>query len=174
MINIITAIGNPRLNIELNKYNEFYTIGSDIQYKEGILETLESSKDVDFVVINSLLEGQIKIEDLIDEIKNINNKIKIIIIFEQRNKELENKLIKKGVYDFFYNDTELNHIINVLKNNNIEIINRELRKEIDELKTLINEKNNKNYNKKIKEKLINNKINFRKYNNNEKDRKSVV
>ena len=149
MINIITAIGNPRLNIELNKYNEFYTVCSDIQYKEGILEILENNINVDIVVFNSLLAGQISIENLIDEINIINNKIKIIVIIEQKNKEIEDKLISKGVYDFFYNDTELSHIINILKNNNIEIINRELRKEIDNLKLLINEKNNKTLKNKI-------------------------
>ena len=41
MIKIVTALGNPCLNTELNKYDDFEIIGKDIQYKDGIIEILE-------------------------------------------------------------------------------------------------------------------------------------
>ena len=47
MIKIITALGNPSLNNELKKYEEFNVIGNDIMYFDGVLEFLELNREID-------------------------------------------------------------------------------------------------------------------------------
>lgn len=84
---IITAIGNQ--NIKFDNYKEkINQVCGDIQYKEGILEYLEKNNNVDYVIINEKIPGEIKTENLINKIKNINNKIKIILI-SKNNKNYE-------------------------------------------------------------------------------------
>ena len=85
MKKIITAINNPKLNEELKKENYFEIIGKDIQYKEAILETLEHKKDIDLIIISEEIPGEIKLEEIIQKIKRINHKIKIIFILEKEN-----------------------------------------------------------------------------------------
>ena len=155
MIRIITALGNPNLNYNLRKHKEFDVIGNDIQYSEGIIELLEIDNEVDFIIISELLEGQMNLEKLLDTIIEINKNIKIILILNEENKEYENLINKKYIYDFFYDSTNINEIINILKTKNIEIINKELRAEIDNLKKIILQKNNK----KIRRALEKNKEN---------------
>ena len=62
---IITAIGNPILNNELKKLEEFAVIGNDIQYQDGILELLEIDNKINFIIISELIPGEYKIEELI-------------------------------------------------------------------------------------------------------------
>ena len=52
---------------------------TDIQYKEGILEYLEFNSKIDYIIINEDLDGNINTEELINEIKKTENKIKIIL-----------------------------------------------------------------------------------------------
>ena len=75
MKKIITAIGEPKINEDLKKYETLSIVTSDIQYKEGILEVLEKEKDVDCLIFNEQIEGQIKFEDLINTIKMLNRNI---------------------------------------------------------------------------------------------------
>lgn len=72
MIKIVTALGNPCLNTELNKYDDFEIIGKDIQYKDGIISFEE--------VINSIIK--------------LNRKIKIIAVLKEKNIEIEEYLLK--------------------------------------------------------------------------------
>ena len=57
---IITAINNPKLNDELKNEKNIEIICKDIFYKEGILEILENEINIDYIIINSQLEGEIK------------------------------------------------------------------------------------------------------------------
>jgi len=165
---IITAIGNPILNNELKELEEFAVIGNDIQYQDGILELLEIDNKINFIIISELIPGEYKIEELIGKINNINNEIKIIIILENKNKIIENKMLEKNIYKIFYNNQiEIKDIINLInENDKMEKYNYEIRKEINELKEIIknNQKNNiiENRNNIIKNKKIlfknNNKI----------------
>lgn len=165
---IITAIGNPILNNELKELEEFAVIGNDIQYQDGILELLEIDNKINFIIISELIPGEYKIEELIGKINNINNEIKIIIILENKNKIIENKMLEKNIYKIFYNNQiEIKDIINLInENDKMEKYNNEIRKEINELKEIIknNQKNNiiENRNNIIKNKKIlfknNNKI----------------
>lgn len=148
MIKIVTALGNPGLNFDLKKYNEFEIIGKDIQYSEGIIELLELHNEIDYIIVSELLEGEIALISLIEQIHKINKKIKIIIILNEKNIELEDQLIQKGVQDIFYNKSDIIEIVNLLKTKNMEYLNKELRNEIEKLKEIILEKNNEKINNK--------------------------
>ena len=148
---VITAIGNPELNNKLQKVEEIEVIGKDIQYQDGILELLESNKNIDILIISEIISGNSGILELINNIKNINNKIKILIILEKENEQLKNNLIDIGIVNILYNNkTEINEIINLIKNENINN-EEEIKNEIKLLKQIILENNIKsNLNQKEK------------------------
>ncbi len=85
---IITAIGNTDINEKLN-CQEIKVLCGDIIYKEGVIEYLEENSDVDFIVLNDELTGSITTEELIENVKNINNKIRIIIITNRHDDKLK-------------------------------------------------------------------------------------
>lgn len=115
---IITAINNPKLNDELKNEKNIEIICKDIFYKEGILEILENEINIDYIIINSQLEGEIKLNKLIEKIIEKNEKIKIIILIKKENKnnfyKLKNtkdnniEIIKdkknKNIIRIFYNE----------------------------------------------------------------------
>ncbi len=138
---IITAIGNPELNKEL-RIKDINVLCGDILYKEGIIEFLEKNNDIDFIIINENLSGNISIENLVQQIKEINKNIKIILITKNLNSEIkvfrkienaESKKIidiiinKKSYYDmktipinnFFNEETKDGKIISILGPNGI-------------------------------------------------------
>ena len=61
-MNVIIAINNEKIFKEIKKQNKINIISNDIQYKEGIIEILEKNKNVQYIIINENLFGQIKIE----------------------------------------------------------------------------------------------------------------
>ena len=162
MKKIITAINNPKLNEELKKENKFEIICKDIQYKEAILEIIEKIKDVDIIIINEQIPGQINLEDLILKIKEINSKIKLIIILEKENLEIEKMLIKNKIKDIYYNNKiNLKELIEIINKKEIN-----LEEEIFQLKKIIENKDiNKNKMQNIyfnfKTKIKNNLNNFK-------------
>lgn len=102
MIKILTAMNNSDLYNELKKEKNVLLIGRNIQYKEGILEKLEKIKEINYIILDSKLLGEIKLNDLIEEILNKNNKIKIIITIEKTDKnkiKINNKKIIKIFYE---------------------------------------------------------------------------
>ena len=174
MKKIITAIGNPILNEYLKKEEDIIVIGNDIQYQDGIFELLEKDNNINLIIISEIIIGENTIEKLIEKIKIINKNIKIIIILENKNEELENKLIAKGIIKIFYhNNIEINKFIKFIKENK-ENENEELKQEINDLKNLILE--NKKFDEENKSKKINNKIKsnlFEKLNNKYLNKKIV-
>ena len=174
MKKIITAIGNPILNEYLKKEEDIIVIGNDIQYQDGIFELLEKDNNINLIIISEIIIGENTIEKLIEKIKIINKNIKIIIILENKNEELENKLIAKGIIKIFYhNNIEINKFIKFIKENK-ENENEELKQEINDLKNLILE--NKKIDEENKSKKINNKIKnnlFEKLNNKYLNKKIV-
>ena len=112
MKKIITAIGNENINNELKKQINLQVLLNDIQYKEGIVEVLEDYEDIDFIIINSELPGEMSLKQLIQNILEINKRIKIIIFSENKNEELEKYLYNKGVYKVLYdNEIEISDLI---------------------------------------------------------------
>lgn len=79
---VLTALGNIEQYQELKNSN-INIITNDIQYKEGILEYLNESIDINYLILNEILPGQISIKELIEKIKEKNKRIKIILISQQ-------------------------------------------------------------------------------------------
>ncbi len=138
---VITAIGNPILNKELRS-QDINILCGDILYKEGILEFLEENNDIDFIIVNENIPGNIRIEELTDKIRQKNNKIKVILItknhddkvrvfrkIEKIDKEkIENIILNKNsvynmktipINDFFDDDTKDGKVISILGPNGI-------------------------------------------------------
>lgn len=114
-MNIITAIDEEIILKKIKKIDNVNIIFNDIKYKEGIIEYLEKNNNIDYIFINENLSGQIKIELLIKKIKNINNKINIIIILNKKNIIKEEYLLKNKI-KYIYKEK-------ILKNNYNEIFN---------------------------------------------------
>lgn len=134
---IITAIGDPQKSKLLNERNIKIKI-PDIQYKEGILEYLEKDKNIDYIIIDENLPGNILKQELIQNIYKINNKIKLILI-------TNNKIDENNKTEFLSNsidkNNKTNYILNSIKTNNLsKKINEN--NEINYLSNCIN-KNNK-------------------------------
>ena len=70
---ILTALQDPKTNEILKEKTKHNIIETDIQYQEGILETLEKNNKIDLIIISQLLPGNIGFKDLINKIKIINN-----------------------------------------------------------------------------------------------------
>ena len=184
MIKILTAMNNPNIYEKLKK-EEIQLINGDIQYREGILEILEKDINIDLILINEKIPGEIDFIDLLNRIKIINNKIKIIVILEINNYELENKLKQIPVFKIYLNNNiTINELIKIIKEKELNP-QEELKKEIDELKMLIKESNEKNrylnemHSLTIKRKIINNlmkkiKIKFNKENKLDLNKKIIA
>ncbi len=137
MKKIMTAINNPKLNEELKKEKKFEIVGKDIQYKEAILEILEKNSNIDLIILSEKIPGEIKLEKLIEKIKLMNEKIKIIFILEKENNDLAKILIKNNITDIYYNNKiNLNELIKIINKKEIN-----MEEEIIKLKKIIKEKN---------------------------------
>lgn len=155
MKKIITAINDPNLNKQLNNEKNLKVICKDIQYKEAILEILSIKKDVDIIIINNNLPGEISTKDLIDKIKEINENIKIIYILEKENKNVEDLLKLKNINNIYYNsEITIKKLIEIINKEDSE---NELKREIKELKKIVFNNKKINYLNKNEEKLFINK-----------------
>ena len=156
MKKIITALADPKLSLKIKEECNVEIITPDIQYQDGVLEILEKNNNAEILILNSLLEGNLNIFDFINKIKEKNNLIKIIIILEEQDIELENFLNAKRIVDIFYNNK--NTINELIKNINEKFLSEnknEINEEIKILKQLLLEKNKKN---KLKNKIKNSKL----------------
>ena len=162
MKKIITALGNPNLSEKIKKYKNIEILTKDIQYQEGIFEVLEKEKNIDFLILSENLLGKNKIENLIKKIKEKNNKLKIILVMENKNENIENILYFNGVNKIFYNNEKIINIIKYIENKNEEK-NTKIKNELENLKKLLIKNNiyledEKEIKEKDKEKIINKKI----------------
>lgn len=152
---ILTALQDPKTNEILKEKTKHNIIETDIQYQEGILETLEKNNKIDLIIISQLLPGNIGFKDLINKIKIINNNIEIIAILENKNNELKDFLKQKNINSIFYNnEITIDELINVIEEKDKNKKEMEINKEIKLLKEIILE-NNKKIEQDKKEKKIN-------------------
>lgn len=117
-MDIITAINNSKIIGELKYNKKINIISNDIQYKEGILELLEKNKNINYIIFNENLNGQIKIEELINKIKKTNNKIKIIIILDKKDLIKEEYLIKNKIKFVLKENISAKKILEIIFNKN--------------------------------------------------------
>ena len=122
---IITAIGSPEINEELNKDNFYEIIGVDIQYQDGVFEILEENKNINYLILNLNIIGELDKFNFIEKIIEKNNKLKLIIILEKENEKIINYLNSKNIKNILLkNKNNLNEINNIIKNKNeINLIN---------------------------------------------------
>ena len=152
---ILTALQDPKTNEILKEKTKHNIIETDIQYQEGILETLEKNNKIDLIIISQLLPGNIGFKDLINKIKIINNNIEIIAILENKNNELKDFLKQKNINSIFYNnEITIDELINVIEEKDKNKKEMEINKEIKLLKEIILD-NNKKIEQNKKEKKIN-------------------
>ena len=84
MKKIITALASPEVNIELKKYKNIEIIGNDIQYQEGVIETLEKNSQIDYIILSAILEGKYEIYTFVKKNKNDKSKNKNNINIRKR------------------------------------------------------------------------------------------
>ena len=95
MKNIILATSNFEINKKLRKNKEINIVFKDILYKEAILEVLEKKKELDFIILDSELPGELKNEELILKINKFNKNIKIIYLINENERVKEKYIYKK-------------------------------------------------------------------------------
>ena len=141
MKRILTAINNPNLNEKLSQEKSIEIIGKDIQYREAIIDILEKEKNIDIIIINNEIPGEINNEELINKIREINSNIKIIFILEKENKKIENILRQNNIDDIYYNsEISIQILIQIIKKNYINS-EEEIKKELEELRKIVIENN---------------------------------
>ena len=145
MTKIITAMNNSKVNEELTKEKNVEVIGKNIQYKEGILELLDINSNIDYIIFEENLFGEIQTEKLIKKIYEKNKKIKIILIIKKENKN-EINIKNKNIIKIYY-DKEIN--LKKIKNNKNIQTKKELYKKTKKEKLNIEEKNKLKQNCKI-------------------------
>lgn len=117
-MNILTAINNDEINQKLNEIENINVVFKDIKYKEGILEILEKTKNIEYIFLKEDLNGQIKINKLINKIKNKNNKIKIIIILNKKEKIKEKYLNKNKIKYIYLKQLKISKMLDIIKKEN--------------------------------------------------------
>ena len=146
-MNIITALKNPNINKKIKEKTKFNIIGNDIQYKEGIIEMLQKNEEIDLIIVSELLPGELNFKELINKIKQINNRTEIIVFLNNENEELKNYLISKGIFNIFINnEITVEELIKVINEKNSQKKETEINQDIREPKKIILEKENKRLN----------------------------
>lgn len=163
---ILTAIGNPYLNEKFKSIDSLIVIGKDVQYQEAVIEILEENLDIDCLIINKELPGDIGFYKLINKIKNIKEDMDIYVFLEEKNEDIENYLMSYQIYKIYYL-SEINYdefIKNFFESKNNVLVG--INKEINDFKKLILSENLIENNYSFAERVINesfNDSNYREY-----------
>ena len=112
MREIILAINNEYFIKKINSKKINY---NNLQYREAILETLEKNKNINNIILDEKIPGQISIEKLIEKIIRINKNVNIIFFLEKYDDKKFIKLKKLGVKKIYINNKiNVNKVINNL------------------------------------------------------------
>ena len=114
MISIITAINDKKIYSELENNKHIKIISKDIQYKEGLLEMLEENRNINFIILKEDLPGQIKNIELINKIKKINSKIKLIFILNKKEAIKENYFKKNNINYVYCSEINIKKILEII------------------------------------------------------------
>lgn len=153
---IITAIGIPEINEQINIQDKYEVIGRDIQYQEGILEILEERDDIEGIILSNNIIDEMNFNLLISKIIDINKDIEIIVFLKEKDDEIEMFLNSKKIYKIYYLD---NYEIFFKSLNTSEMTNKDISKNIEDFKKIIYEQKNITnensfYNNELKNNII--------------------
>lgn len=150
---ILTALNDINLNKRIKKDLKELNVLKDLIYKEGIIEYLRVDKDIDLIILNNSIPGEIDIYTLIKEILDLNKYIEIIVILENEDIELRKFLsgynIEKILINNKYNYDDL---LKLITNDN-SIKQKALEKELNELRKLVFEREENTFKNRINKKV---------------------
>lgn len=109
MKNVITAIGDKKLNDILKSLDEIDVKTSDILYQEGVIEALDKYPDIDIIILSEEIIGIMDIKDIVRNIILLKEDIEIILITKERHEVEEIKQITKIV------DIQKDYVKEILK-----------------------------------------------------------
>ena len=139
MKKIVTALGNPTLNIELKKYSKYDVLTDDILYQEGLIDFLKQN-EADVIIISGILQGQMIISDFAGELRNVARISRIIFIVDTISDEDKNYLISKGIFDILYDEiSEISDVIEAIDREEPINIRAQVQSEVDDLKAKLKE-----------------------------------
>ena len=157
---ILTALANENINKKLENKKNCEIIYKDIQYQEALLEILDKNRNIDVLILSSILPGELDIYELINLIKYKQENINIYIILDKQNDKLIKFLIRKGINKIFINNkiTEDDLIEKILNENikktekikKIKYYKKDKNNFFDNIKIKLNKKINNYKNKKNK------------------------
>lgn len=130
MKKVLTAIGSDMLYEILSDCE--CEILPDIPYQDGVIEIIKR-EFIDILIVFSELEGNFDKYMFIEKIREIDSKIKIIVILDKADENYKNYLFTKGIFHIFENDK-------TTKNEFIKVINKEI--SCNALKSDLSQKNN--------------------------------
>lgn len=116
MKKVLTAMGNPELNFKLQEIEDLNIKERDIFYKEGIIEFLESDKDIDIIILNIVL-----CKENLDEFLNTLHKynVEIFLLLDGNDIDFNLNSQNKELVKMFFKEDD---IINFFNNSNYENI----------------------------------------------------
>ena len=100
-LKVITAIGTPYLNDKISQIQNIEVVCKDILYQEGVIEILEANSGIDTLIISDILPSEKDFLTLINDVKNMNKDIDIIVFLEKRNPNIEAFLNSKQIYKIY-------------------------------------------------------------------------
>ena len=104
MKKVFTAMGSFKIAYQMIKSGLFKVVTKDVPYTEGIIEVLNENMDVDTIIINELLPGEMSFKEVICAILALKSDIEIVVFVEEKTQELQNFLYSNGIYKIFQNN----------------------------------------------------------------------
>lgn len=147
MKKIITALEENEIREELKiklGIHAIQFVGNNIVYPEGIIELLEKEEKVDTLLLQDTITNKKEIIPLLEKIKQKKPNIKMILILEKKEEMLLIYLKQNAISYYFAKDSALLRKLQEELQEKQEDSQIELKKEIQDLKQLLLQKNQKN------------------------------
>ena len=147
MKKIITALEENEIREELKiklGIHAIQFVGNNIVYPEGIIELLEKEEQVDTLLLQDTITNKKEIIPLLEKIKQKKPNIKMILILKKKEEMLLIYLKQNAISYYFAKDSALLRKLQEELQEKQEDSQIELKKEIQDLKQLLLQKNQKN------------------------------
>ena len=129
---------NPKINQMLHEKNICNVVTKDIQYQEGVTEILENKQEIHMLFLTDLLPGKMSCFQFIEMLCKIKPELEIILILEQENTLLKEKLNEIGIYQIYEKcNINIDMIEKLIQRKQEE----DILKELQRLKELLNQRN---------------------------------